>query len=172
MSVYALMNAVPDMWLEYGGHHQSGGFSVADERIHDVSVRLCDACEALPAEDLLPPPQQIDAVLSLSQINDDLFSQLKKLAPFGMGNQKPLFLFSDVRIARVGVFGKAKDHTKLTIEGDDRQYEAIAFFMLPEQFSVTPEIGAVVQLIGYLEESYFLGRRERRIRVVDVRSVL
>ena len=38
----------------------------------------------------------IDMELRLNDVNDRLYSQIEKLAPFGVGNKKPVFLFRKV----------------------------------------------------------------------------
>src|SRR6056297_2833484 len=42
-SVVTLMRAVPEVFLEYGGHHVAGGFAVTDEAIHTFSDALNQA---------------------------------------------------------------------------------------------------------------------------------
>jgi hypothetical protein len=87
--------------------------------------------------------------------------------PFGCDNPKPLYLIKNVIPKSVEVFGKAKDHTKLVLPSTFVR-EAIAFFKTPGDFTVVPEEGKTVSLLAELEESYFMNRRQTRLRIVDV----
>src|SRR3989344_8052835 len=69
-----------------------------------------------------------DAALSLSDVTETLVARIEKLAPFGEGNPKPIFLIRDVGIATVAWFGKGEEHLKISLERDDSPLEAVAFY--------------------------------------------
>ena len=47
----------------------------------------------------------IDEVLDLDDANWTTYGKIEKLAPFGMGNHKPQFLFKNLKIEGVKEFG-------------------------------------------------------------------
>lgn len=168
-SVVALMEEASDAFLEFGGHHGAGGFSVDGAKIHTLSDSLCGAHEKLAEKGVVRLHEEfVDADLALSDITYAVLRTLKTLAPYGEGNAKPLFRFKGVAPSRVEVFGKTKNHTRIVFEGEGKPLEAISFFKTPEDFLVTPEAGKEITLIGNIEESSFMGRTQTRIRIVDV----
>lgn len=168
VSVVALMQAAPELFVEYGGHHVAGGFSVKDDEIFTLGEKLNEARAALGSEAVVAEPVLVDAQLQLDEVNPFLLKQLKQLAPFGMGNKKPLFAFRDVTPVAVDVFGKTQEHTKLRFATENGQLEAIAFFQLPDDFTKRPDITVPHTLIGHVEESFFMGRMQTRIRIIDI----
>lgn len=168
-SIVHLMEAAKDSFLTFGGHHASGGFSVSHDRIHTLADALIDA-HTQHTEERVPVQEShiIDAVITLDDITEHLITSLEILAPFGVGNPKPLFEIQNVTPYNVSVFGKTQNHTKLKLTTERARYDAIAFFTLPDDFSVTPEKGQVCTLLAYIERSYFMGRLETRLRIVDV----
>lgn len=168
VSVVRLMEAAPDIFHEYGGHHASGGFAVHDAHIHTFGDALNDAFVRLGNEAMVTSPVQVDAMLTLDEVLGPVRRLLGELAPFGTGNPKPLFAFSDVRPADVSVFGKAKEHLKLTFETKRGKLEAIAFFASPRDFSVSPLPEEACTVLAHIEESFFMGRRSTRLRIVDI----
>ena len=168
-SIIALMEEAKECFIEFGGHHESGGFSVDDVHIHAVSDALNAAYTKIS---LLETPEcnevGIDALLTLDEVNQSLLRTLRSFAPFGEGNPKPLFKFEGVIPRSVEIFGKAKDHTKLVFDTESRPLEAIAFFTLPEDFRATPEAGSACTVIAHVEESYFMNRLQTRLRIVDI----
>ncbi len=167
-SVVKLMQAVSEVFIEHGGHHFSGGFAVKNEHIFSFGEKLISAMNDLGDEAIVKTPVIIDAELKLSEINSALMEQLNSLSPFGKGNHKPLFAFHSVVPLSVELFGKSKEHTKLIFDTDRGKLEAIAFFQTPEGFGRRPEAAAPCTLIAHVEQSFFMGRRQIRLRIVDV----
>ena len=65
-------------------------------------------------------------------------------------------------------FGKAKEHLKLVFETRNGKMEAIAFFALADSFEVIPKVGEELTLLAHVEESYFMGRMQTRLRIIDI----
>jgi single-stranded-DNA-specific exonuclease len=167
VSVVALMERASDVFLEFGGHHASGGFAVDDVHIHSLAPRLEAVCGVDDEALRVTHEEIIDTDLSIDAVNDTLHRTLTQLSPFGVGNGKPLFRFAGVTPLRVTTFGKTGNHTKLTFRGVRGSIDAIAFFRTPESF--TSQLGSEpVDVIGHVERSYFMGRPELRIRIVDI----
>lgn len=113
--------------------------------------------------------QWIDAELTLDEVNQQTYRELAKLAPFGMGNPKPTFILKNIAISEVHLFGKEKNHLRLVFENTRGQkVTAIGFFMDVDSFSKPMEANTKINLIATMEESWFRGRPELRLRIVDV----
>lgn len=168
ISVVKLMEKAEEALITFGGHHASGGFSVSDETIHTlpetlnrIFLELHDEIE--DGEDTLV----VDATITLEDINDQLLQDLTSLSPFGVGNPKPLFAL-EVVPDEVQIFGKTKNHTKLKLQTQRGKLDAIAFFKLPQDFTNEPESLKSVTLLAHIERSFFMGRLETRLRIVDI----
>lgn len=168
-SVVRLMEAARDAFLTFGGHHASGGFSVDHGHIHRLSDALIEAYASLEREAVAEiESAMVDAVIDLDDVTDTLVRALDSMGPYGMGNPKPLFEIRGVAPRAVEVFGKAKNHTRLRLSANGMFIDAIAFFKLPEDFSIVPEKEKGVSLLAHIERSYFMGRLETRLRIVDI----
>jgi single-stranded-DNA-specific exonuclease len=171
VSVVELMRAVPeDTFIQFGGHHASGGFTVTHENVHtleEVLVRGLEKMEQQDAEAI-----EIDAELNLDDISWQFFDKVNALAPFGMGNSKPLFYFRSVTVERVREFGKAGTHLGLDLRSEKgNRVEAIGFFMDRKSFpEVSFEEGVVVDLVAHLERSTFKNYPQLRLRIVHIAS--
>jgi single-stranded-DNA-specific exonuclease len=168
VSVVRLMDACAEVFSEHGGHHFSGGFSIKDEYIFKAAEYLAAAHLELGAEAAVIEDVIIDEVLKLDDVTHSLVKDLALLAPYGTGNRKPLFAFHDLTPRKVEQFGKAQEHLKMIFETSGGQLEAIAFFAKAEDFEKKPEIQTNFTLIAHVEQSFFMGRQQIRLRFVDV----
>ena len=168
VSVVSLMDASAHAFSEHGGHHMSGGFAVYDNQVFTLSESLNQAYKNLGADCLVPNTKIIDATLVLEDVFGELRRNLASLAPFGTGNPKPLFAFPTVSPQSVTQFGKVQEHLKLEFPTKQGTLEAIAFFATAAGFSVVPEAGKPLTLLAHIEESFYMGRRQTRLRIVDL----
>lgn len=168
VSLVKLMEAASKYFSENGGHHAAGGFSVKEESIYQLPQALNDVYDSLGNELLNSEEVVVDSQLSLSEVNDALVRTLQKMAPYGIGNPKPIFAFAKVAPNKVEQFGKNKEHLKLMFDNGSRDIEAIAFFSKAENYQKAPKVGEPITLLAQVEESFFMGRRQVRLRIVDI----
>lgn len=172
VNVVELMTQVSaGTFVDVGGHEFSGGFSVSRERVHFLEEELIRVYESVKKATSRPALYDIDAELPVSAVTWDTSSLIEKLAPFGVGNPKPVFLFRDVVIESVAFFGKERNHARVKFSSGSARADAIGFFFQPTSFpGVSFEKGARINLVGSIEKSTFGSRRELRVRIVDILS--
>jgi len=167
VSVVDILNKAGDHILQFGGHLAAGGFSVSPENIHDLPEALEEAFSKVEAAEI--EKMMIDRELSFDDVTWQVFEAIDKLSPFGIGNPKPLFHFKEAEISNIRKFGKNKDHLGLEfLNSNNQKIDAIGFFMKEEQFERTIAKGEKVGLLAHLEKSMFRGRKELRLRIVDI----
>ncbi len=173
MSVLDLMQQVePGILQEFGGHQMSGGFSVIEEKVHLLEEKLQQAYEkverqgeAFGTPKASPCLVESDLKLILDEVTSANYKLIEKLAPFGTGNPKPLFLFEKVMIEKIKMFGKENNHLELTFKNSQNvNIKAIGFFRDQGELKE----GNKINLLANLELSFFAGRKELRLRIVDL----
>ena len=168
VNVVLLMEKAKEAFADFGGHELAGGFSVHQDKIHTLEESLNALYEEVQ-QDNLTPSGMIDAVLSLKDVSETTHSHIERLAPFGLGNPKPTFLFENVCVQNVKMFGKEKNHLELTLSDEKgAQAIAVAFFADADSFTKKVVAGEKIDLIATIEKSYFLGRANLRLRIVDI----
>jgi single-stranded-DNA-specific exonuclease len=155
-----IFQALPEGVLLHGGGHQAaGGFAVAKEKIHFLEQELNDAI--LKTEHVVEEKNNTDAIpMNLGIVTVRHLQKLRALAPFGVGNPQPVFLFGDVRVVSTKMFGKNKEHLECNIE--DTFGKAVAFnFFTDIDMKERIVSGAIVSLTGTLEAGWRGGVRVR-----------
>jgi single-stranded-DNA-specific exonuclease len=145
-NVFDSLNYAHDLLGKFGGHFAAGGFSTTSENLEKLRERLRTfARENLKAEEICPAIA-IDFEIPLAQVNVDLYYELEKLQPCGIGNSVPILASRNVRIISQRIFGKTQDHLDLTLDrGNGRKIKAIAwrwasYYPLPEYVDLAYKI--------------------------------
>ena len=103
----------------------AAGLSIPADRLGELRERL-NANTTLKEEDLIIK-LKIDMELPLSFVNYELIEELKKLEPFGTGNEKPVFAARDVDIKDLSILGKSGNVLKVRINDGSAFFECIYF---------------------------------------------
>ena len=114
--VYRAMESCRDLLDNFGGHTYAAGFSLKVENIETFSRRF----EEFVTDNILPeqtePVIDIDAELEFQQITRRFFNDLKKFAPHGPENPKPIFCTRSVcDYGTSKVVGRKQEHIKLEL---------------------------------------------------------
>jgi single-stranded-DNA-specific exonuclease len=86
-----------ELFTRFGGHAHAVGFSLPASRLEELKNRL-ETWASLNVEDTAPI-LRCHAVLPLDQITEALYGWLHRLEPLGNGNEEPIFVAYNVRLA-------------------------------------------------------------------------
>jgi single-stranded-DNA-specific exonuclease len=158
------------VFTQKGGHEFAGGFTIDNDAIHFLEDALIEAHKAIPKTEKTNTTPTADVTLTLGDVDEVTFAAVDALAPYGVGNPKPIFRFDNVLIEKSEQFGKTRNHLKLTLsDASGGRMQAIAFFKTPDDYGAADvSAGARVTLSAHFEKSYFRGRPELRLRIVDI----
>lgn len=161
--LFKLMESAKELFKEFGGHAGAGGFSIDLENIVHLEEKLSQELENLKFE----LEREIPGIpIALTDISEELWKTVSQFAPFGVGNERPVFKITNIPLKSVRQFGKENNHLELTLGNG---VKAIAFFSSPESYKL--QVGSsACNLYAHLEKSYFRNRPELRLRIVDISS--
>ena len=114
--IYEAIKSCRDLLENFGGHTYAVGLTLKQENIPEFRRRF----QEYVATHIMPEQTQqtldIDMELDFQHINKRLLSELKKLAPHGPANEKPLFLTRNVYdYGTSKVVGRHQEHIKLEL---------------------------------------------------------
>lgn len=174
VSLVELMTETKEFFLDFGGHEGAGGFSVDGEKIHFLEEALSSSFHKVKKETKEEEiPYDIHTILN--EVNIKNWRELEKLAPFGLANPKPIFLFEGVKIDNIKKFGKngSGEHLEITfsdksIENNKNKIKGVSFFSNQDSFKVKLEENKKVNLLANFDMSRFKNKEELRLRIIDI----
>ena len=113
---------------EFGGHRQAAGLTVTQENLplfKETFNRV--AQQRLKPEDFIPL-LEADCEISLKDLNAGLLKDLDRLAPYGCGNPKPVFISSGLFLKSPPQF-MGKNTVKFWVTDHAQIYQAVGFGM-------------------------------------------
>ncbi len=129
VDISAAIRAQQEMLAGFGGHPMAAGLSIEPQRIPEFRRALSRSVQAMLGQAPQRPPLQIDAYLTLDEINLELVADLERLAPFGPGNPPLVFASRGLRLLSQTPIGRDAEHLLLTVEdehGQTRQRGVVA----------------------------------------------
>jgi single-stranded-DNA-specific exonuclease len=113
------LESMSDLFLKFGGHEHAAGVTLDPARVDEFRARFNAYAASRLTQDDLTPQLDIDAVLDLREIEDRAVAEVFALAPFGHGNEPPLFAAANVEVSSAPAVWKEK-HLKVLVKQNGR----------------------------------------------------
>lgn len=114
--IYAAIKSCRDLLLNFGGHTYACGLTLKWENVKQFQSKFQEYVDKHIMPEQTEPILHIDALLEFREITKKLHSDLRKFAPFGPGNTKPLFATEEVYdFGTSKVVGRQQEHIKLEL---------------------------------------------------------
>ena len=143
-----------------GGHPMAAGFSLTPARLtafHAFLDERLAAAAALPsAADLT-----VEGALAVPGATADLAREVARLAPFGAGNEEPLFVLQRARVVRADRVGREGGTIRTFVEGEGggKRLKAMLFRARPSALAdaLMGRDGVPLHLAGHLRAEEWNG---------------
>jgi single-stranded-DNA-specific exonuclease len=150
------LESMSDLFVRFGGHAHAAGVTMETANVEEFRRRFhAFAAARLRADDFLRR-LEIDAVLELREISEQAIEELFTLAPFGHGNQAPLFAALGVEVASPPTIMKEK-HLRITVRQNGRNLVLKAWNLAHRASELVP--GTLVDVAFHLEEDAYSASR-------------
>jgi single-stranded-DNA-specific exonuclease len=169
--LHKALTACKDLLDHYGGHQAAAGMSLDSSHLEVFAVRLNELAAATLTDQDFVPVLRVDNACNLADVPIASIEGLELLAPFGMGNPSPKFMFTDLGLEDIRTMGKEKQHLKLGLsQAKDEvscSVEAVGFGKGRLAALIAPS--AKVDVLGELSINEWNGVRKPQIIMQDLR---
>lgn len=160
-SMYEELVKCDSLLVQYGGHPMAAGLSIEEENVEKFRQTLNDNC-TLTEEDMISKIV-IDVPMPISYINEELVEQLSILEPFGKGNTKPLFAQKNLRVLKVGIYGKTQNTVKLQLRDPSGAVMDGLYWGEAKEFADFARSHETISVTYYPRINSYMGRESLQI---------
>lgn len=168
--VHAAIEQCADLLENFGGHPAAAGMTLQLNNLQAFQERFEKVVSDLILPEQLIPTVDIDLEVDFHQLTKKLMTSVDRMAPFGPGNMKPVFVTHNVR--NTGRSKRVGDGTHLKLDlyqGDNKglTFGGIAFGMGDAITQV--EKGFPFSIVYTLEENVYRGVTSLQLMVRDLK---
>jgi single-stranded-DNA-specific exonuclease len=155
-----------------GGHAMAAGFSFLGPKEGEVHAfldeRLSGAADLPSAADL-----PVEGAIGVAGASVEMAQQVARLAPFGAGNEEPVFVVSRARVVRADRVGKEGGTVRAFLEGEGggSRLKAICFRAKEGPLAAALLGGGHLHLAGHLRAEAWNDNVTACLHVVDAAPV-
>ena len=130
--LHAGLAACADHLDRFGGHRAAAGLSIRPDSVDDLAAAFAVYADAHLDDDELAPVTPVDAIVPGSALTLSLCGELRRLAPFGLGNPGINLLVAGCELSELATVGEGK-HLRFRVRDRGRPAgSAIAFGLGPQ----------------------------------------
>lgn len=163
--IVSALSSLSHLLTRYGGHAQAAGLALPLEHLPAFRDGLAGIADRHARETPFLRRRSIDAELRVAEITPDLLSDLDRLRPFGVGNEEPLFLLPNVRVAAISRIGSGGRHLRFAVEEDGRRLSGVAF----RRTEIPVSASGRSDLLFAVQENVYRGARSLQLLLRDAR---
>ncbi len=158
-----------DLFLTFGGHKGACGFTLESGNMEDLIAGIKDKASRMRAEDpeLFSRKEDYDILVDPGELTLELYSQIKRMEPFGEGNRRPILKLENVTISNIRYMGSESQHVKFLAAGEHGSVECILFKKAAEYEDLLKE-GASADVLGFIDVNSWRGNDKVQFKVGEI----
>jgi single-stranded-DNA-specific exonuclease len=164
-SIIEALNANAELFHKFGGHNGAAGFLADPKNLKEIEEKLNLFFAENNKKEI---PVSVDAFLSSDLLKIETMDFLNNFAPFGKGNENPVFGIKNARVYDFQTMGKNKNHGRIFLDFEDEKIELIAFFCTDLLEKI--EIGKKYDFLFTMATNFWRGEERIQFRFFDVRE--
>ncbi len=126
LNIFNLLKETADKFERFGGHDLAAGFLVSEKYLEEIEKYLKKRLSGIDKSSV-EKVLRIDAELSIEEINKNKLININRLSPFGLDNQEPNFIDSDITFENFTKFGVNNRHFKGFIRKNKRIISVVGY---------------------------------------------
>jgi single-stranded-DNA-specific exonuclease len=163
IDIFDALTQCKDILKRFGGHKQAAGLMLLSDDLSEFTDRINKIIKERLGEEEITPVLNIDAAVTLSDVNIKLVEEFSRLEPFGYGNDLPLLGAKGVEVINPRVVGN--NHLKMYLRQNNSRMDSIGFDFGSYLDSIDYKIDiAFTPVINEWEKGRFLQLNIKAIR--------
>ncbi|RMF62864.1 MAG: single-stranded-DNA-specific exonuclease RecJ [Calditrichaeota bacterium] len=165
--IYQALKHCEELMVNFGGHKYAAGLTIESDNIPQLREKLAEVASNTLSPEMLKPKLWIDAQIRLSEIDEPLLKLLRRMAPYGPQNMRPVFMSGGLQIVGTPTV-VGKNHLRFKVRQDGVVMDAIGFNLAELKYRISSG-EKNVEMVYVIDENEWQGRKRIQLRVKDLR---
>jgi len=152
-----------DLLDRFGGHPMAAGLCLKTAKLEEFNRRFELAVQAYTGKKLSTPRLDIDGEVDLCELNNDFFSLLEKLEPFGYCNSQPLYRINGLQPFKIA--SAASYHSRGYLK--DRRENILQFIAFNRNVDTLPA-QTLWDVVASPQINKFRGESIPQLQILDL----
>ncbi|MFR0611748.1 single-stranded-DNA-specific exonuclease RecJ [Limosilactobacillus balticus] len=126
-NLFNALEAHRELFTTFGGHPAACGLSFDQKNIVPLQIALEEEAVKQKFDPTVKQPLPIAMKLAPTDVTQQLYNDIQRVAPFGPGNMEPVFELNNVKVVDVKTMGQEHQHLKFSIVSDKENLTVVAF---------------------------------------------
>lgn len=166
IDLHSVLKVNEQLAQKWGGHRAAAGFTVELDKADLFCRAIVDTCTRMLQGQSRQSQLEIDCLLEPRDLTQSLARSLSRLAPFGMGNRKPVFVSEGLQCVATRVLGKEGKHHRITVSAGVDEFECVMW----NSRGRVPQIGDQVDIAFCPEINTYNGVDRLQLVLADWRD--
>ncbi|RCW49226.1 MULTISPECIES: single-stranded-DNA-specific exonuclease RecJ [unclassified Halanaerobium] len=157
VNINEIIKQCSDLLVKYGGHAAAAGFSLKPSQLEKLKIRLNQLlnCSMINLSSSYKPKADIE--LKFNEIDEDFYSKLRMMAPFGEANPEPIFSVNGIKIISSRII--AENHKKFVLSDGLNHFTALWWW------ADEVKIKEKIRVLYTLNENIYNGSRSLQLEI-------
>ena len=168
--LFLALNGHKEIFTQFGGHDMACGLTLPIENLSALQELLNQAMKVQGLKTEVKPNLDIAAKVDLSQLSLDFYKQLQALAPFGVDNEEPVFMFAGYENISAKSVGQDNNHLRVELVGPSgvRSLSGVAFNLGADVVEEVVAHSSTLEIVGTLAENVWRNQTSLQIMIKDL----
>ncbi|HMS34783.1 MAG TPA: single-stranded-DNA-specific exonuclease RecJ [Ignavibacteria bacterium] len=177
-NIYEALKQCTDLLIQFGGHYHAAGLEIELSKIDEFKKVFNEIASNEISDAQMIPEIEVDAEITLEELNEKIIKILSFFEPFGPENMAPVFVTKDLQIiGDVRFTNKANTHIFKVMENDTKKIFESIFFNSPDyRFDEKTDAegkgkirtGNFCDICYSVDRSLWNGREYTKLRIRDM----
>lgn len=166
-NIYEALKKCSDHLIQFGGHFHAAGLEVHLDKLEHFKKAFNEIASTEISVEQLVPEIEVDAEITLNDLNEKTLKILSFFEPFGPENMTPVFITRDLQIVGDVRYAKSDTHIFKVKENESRKIFESVFFNSPDYREVI-KTGNFCDICYSIDRNNWNGRTYTKLRIRDI----
>ena len=160
------------LFESFGGHAMACGLSIKETKLPEFQKAADHEAHMQGFDPSKKVELDVAAVINADEINLELITELKKLAPFGTANPQPLFWIKGIDHPHIKVMGSNQQHFKIEFSNQEQLIGAVKFNAHEDITLLQQRPLDYLEIVGELTQNTWQGKTTPQIKLKDFTTLV